>query len=104
MASLQFEIVTGCLFIAVVEMENTNWILSDGGGLGGRRRVWISRFEIDPAPLSQWVEMSEIGAANMVHLEIGARWRRVEPTWCTLSPSTTSASEHSPTQSNILHP
>ena len=31
----QFEIVTGCLFIAVVEKENTNWILSDGGGWVG---------------------------------------------------------------------
>ena len=30
MAISQLEIVTGCLFIAVVEKENTNWILSDG--------------------------------------------------------------------------
>ena len=30
MSDEQFEIVTGCLFIAVVEKENTNWILSDG--------------------------------------------------------------------------
>ena len=35
MAISQLEIVTGCLFIAVVEKENTNWILSDGGGWGG---------------------------------------------------------------------
>ena len=45
MAISQLEIVTGCLFIAVVEKENTNWILSDGGGVereGGV--VWISRF------------------------------------------------------------
>ena len=48
MAISVFEIVTGCLFIAVVEKENTNWILSDGGGWVGR--VWISRFQIDPAP------------------------------------------------------
>ena len=53
MAISELEIVTGCLFIAVVEKENTNWILSDGGGEGGREegRVWISRFQID-GPLS----------------------------------------------------
>ena len=37
--------------------------------LGGERRVWISRFQIETEPVSQWVEMScEIGGANMVHL------------------------------------
>ena len=34
MAISQLEIVTGCLFIAVMEKENTNWILSDGGRAG----------------------------------------------------------------------
>ena len=52
MAISELEIVTGCLFIAVVEKENTNWILSDGGGVGREEgRVWISRFQID-GPLS----------------------------------------------------
>ena len=37
MAISELEIVTGCLFIAVVEKENTNWILSDGGGWGGKK-------------------------------------------------------------------
>ena len=39
------------------------------GGEERRRRVWISRFQIETEPVSQWVEMScEIGGANMVHL------------------------------------
>ena len=42
MAISQLEIVTGCLFIAVVEKENTNGLLSDGGaGRGGEEEEGV---------------------------------------------------------------
>ena len=69
MAISQLEIVTGCLFIAVVEKENTNWILSDGGGVereGGV--VWISRFQIDDPRLTMG----------------GDEARLAQPIWCIL--------------------
>ena len=58
MSDEQFEIVTGCLFIAVVEKENTNWILSDGREEGVDFQIWDR-----PTPLTMGGDEKDSGSS-----------------------------------------